>query len=376
MRNVTVWLLFATSVLHHAYSIDYCDITCAGVPNCISSYCMDWKVPAVCHGIQVRSDGSLCSASDGLQNCRGSVLKCDTVTPSPPKVTTGPNHVTTSTTTSGTTAVTSKATPSFDDLRGSWCNTYTGIDPEDLWTVDFLTFHDNGDLLIQSRGVAFIMQYLWEGNVMYVYNVRSEGGEDPGFSSLRFFYAVADEVGQLTGYSPVNPVGVFYPTEVKTVCGPVITRFPSSTTTSTTPSGPTDTPTEDGLAGTWCGQPDDTFDSIGFSGNTLAVLYNGEIYYMQYYWESNMIYTYGADPVREAEASVDFSALQLSYFVSNISIHLAGDYIGTYRRDGICGPLPGIEGVKPRWQPSPILHGAWMMAASSRRSRLDSPSPI
>ncbi|KAF4709239.1 hypothetical protein FOZ62_018532, partial [Perkinsus olseni] len=198
--------------------------------------------------------------------------------------------------------------PSFDDLRGSWCNTYAGVDPEALWVVDFLTFHDNGDLVVQSRGIAFIMQYFWEGNTMYVYDLRLEGGGDPGFSSLRFTYSVVDGIAELTGYLKVEPMGVFYPSGVKNVCGPVTTRFPgpstATSTRSTTSSGPTVTPTEDALAGTWCGEVGDTFDSIGFSGNTLAIRYNGEIYFMQYFWEGNRIYTYDADPVLEAEISL------------------------------------------------------------------------
>ncbi|KAF4747761.1 hypothetical protein FOZ63_025314 [Perkinsus olseni] len=362
-------VLLLVSALCRVYSTDYCDTTCSITPNCTSSYCTEWKSPAVCHGILMRSDGSLCAATDGAQNCRGSAVGCDTVfTSSSTITTTTTSSVMTTTVGSGTTAntfTTSSTTttsstsaspmttvmPSFDDLRGSWCNTYAGVDPEALWVVDFLTFHDNGDLLLQSRGVAFIMQYFWEGNTMYVYDLRSEGGGDPGFSSLRFTYSVVDGIGELTGYLKVESMGVFYPSGVKNVCGPVTTRFPgpstATSTRSTTSSGPTVTPTEDALAGTWCGEVGDTFDSIGFSGNTLAIRYNGEVYFMQFFWEGNRLYTYDADPVLEAEISLVFSAIKMSYFVNSLSVQLGNEHAGTYTRGGTCAPLAGVAGVTP-----------------------------
>ncbi|KAF4649614.1 hypothetical protein FOZ61_001143, partial [Perkinsus olseni] len=339
------------SALCRVYCTDYCDITCAITPNCISSYCTEWKSPAVCHGILMRSDGSLCSATDGAQDCRGSAVGCDTVFTSSYTITTTTSSVLTSTFGGGTTANTFSTSdttttsgsstsprttvmPSFDDLRGSWCNTYAGVDPEALWIVDFLTFHDNGDLLLQSRGVAFIMQYFWEGNTMYVYDLRSETGGDPGFSSLRFTYSVVDGIGELTSYLRVESMGIFYPSGVKNVCGPVTTRFPgpstATSTRSTTSSGPTVTPTEDALVGTWCGEAGDTFDAIGFS-----VLRKPKPN------EGNRIFTYDADPLHEAEISLVFSTIKMSYFVNILSVQLGNEHAGTYTRDGACAPLAG-----------------------------------
>lgn len=338
------------SILHSVLSTDICGTICSDVPNCVTSYCMDWKVPAACHGILAKSDGSFCSPTNGSEDCEGSAVRCDQMTSPSPGVTiavsTKPSGPTTSTTTSRITAAPT-IIPSFDNLRGSWCNTYVGVSPRALWVIDFLTFHENGDFLFQTRGYAFISQYYWEGNIMYIYNVRSDGLQDPGFSNMRFVYSVVGGVGELTGYWQGDSLGIFYPTGIKTRCGPVTTSFPTPSTTSTTTSGPTVTPTEDALAGTWCGQPGDTFDSIGFSGNTLAVLYNGVVHYMQYFWEGNSLYTYGADPVLESEVGMVFSALKLRYFVTNIYVVLAEGYIGTYTRDGTCAPLSGVDGVDP-----------------------------
>ncbi|KAF4661402.1 hypothetical protein FOL47_006689 [Perkinsus chesapeaki] len=334
-------LLFLISLsIVGSTTVDRCATTCSITPNCVSSHCMDFKLPAVCHGIIVRPDGSLCSADDGPASCSGQPAPCDKLFPSEPFTTT-PTVTTNSVTTEVSTYSTTTSTTSnggFDYLIGTWCN---GRDYTD-GIMSVVTFLDEDDVLILYEGVTYAMKYVIEP-INKIFIRAATPPLDLSVEQLlstAVFHATPDPPSLISVLKGVAN-GNFGPSGKGKTCEPLTTPEFVTTqivTTPATPTGPTVEPS--GLSWTWCGQTGSKFESIRFSGNTLAVRYFGDAYYMQYYWEGNQMYVYDADPADEEYLLMDFSLLRMEYYVDKIHVYYDGRFAGIHTFGGNCRIFP------------------------------------
>ncbi|KAF4655076.1 hypothetical protein FOL47_009611 [Perkinsus chesapeaki] len=331
-------------------TVDRCATTCSITPNCVSSHCMDFKLPAVCHGIVVRPDGSLCSADDGPASCSGQPAPCDKLFPSEPYTTTPTvttNSVTTEVSTYSTTTSTTYSSDIFDYLIGTWCNTRSYS--EGIMSV--VTFLDEDDVLILYEGVTYAMKY----TIIPLNKVIISTATPPLDLSIEkylttatFFVFFDASSSALISHLKGEANGNFFKSDASRTCGPLTTPdyiTTSLVTTPATPTGPTFEPT--GLSGVWCGRAGDKFEAIRFTGNTFAVTYFFENYYMQYYWAGNQMYVYDADPADEEYLSglegyeVDFSLIRMEYYVDKIYLYYDGKFAGIYTRGSSCGRFAG-----------------------------------
>ncbi|EER14543.1 hypothetical protein Pmar_PMAR009641 [Perkinsus marinus ATCC 50983] len=159
---------------------NFCQNLCDDVVGCVHSYCMTWKVPAPCHGLINRTDGSLCSASYDA-TCTGSPITCDSPIISSPG--------TASTTTTTTKCTVTTPVVSEEALSGTWCSgdiRRAGVTP-----IEVVSFAGDKVMFLYD-GVVYYMQYYFEGNQVYIigedWKVEQEIGKT--FANLRFSYFV------------------------------------------------------------------------------------------------------------------------------------------------------------------------------------------
>ncbi|KAF4713533.1 hypothetical protein FOZ63_023170 [Perkinsus olseni] len=129
----------------------------------------------------------------------------------------------------------------------------------------------------------------------------------------------------------------------------------STTTTTTKCTVSTPLVSEEALNGTWCSGdlrragviP---IEVVSFAGDKIMFLYDGEVYYMQYYFEGNQVYVIGEDSEAENKIGKSFSELRFSYFVDTMLAVWSGEVVGDLTRTGVeldCDPLPGAEVPPP-----------------------------
>ncbi|EER08003.1 hypothetical protein Pmar_PMAR012821 [Perkinsus marinus ATCC 50983] len=156
-------------------------------------------------------------------------------------------------------------------------------------------------------------------------------------------------------------------------CGdPIISSpGPTVTTITTTTESTVFIPivSEEALSGTWCSadlsQPDVTpIEVVSFAGDKVMFLYDGEVYYKQYYYEANQVYVYGEDWEVEQKIGKPFADLRFAYFGDSMlaiwseidrsrqgrRLPQNGEVVGHLTRTGVdldCDPLPGAEAPPP-----------------------------
>ncbi|KAF4669661.1 hypothetical protein FOL47_002407 [Perkinsus chesapeaki] len=193
LSSRTAILLASLAVLAYGTEVDSCKTLCSGVAECTDSHCMTYKVPAVCHGLLQRGDGSLCSAADD-STCSGSVVLCGNSVIS--------SAVTTTTTTTTTSCTITTPLVSEEALQGTWCS--RDLRRDGVTPIEVVSFA--GDkLMFLYDGEVYYMQYFYEGNQVYVLSSDPVADAKLGKSlnSLRFSYFVKDMLavweGQIVG---------------------------------------------------------------------------------------------------------------------------------------------------------------------------------